>query len=117
MSPDYAADNTGQTTLLEQIARRLGEVYRRSAGWASPEVHWGDRDDPDERLQNAQRLNWLAVADECIRQMRFTALVTIAECEEAVGAAGGTIHLNVPALIAKVALMDPENPAPEGWKQ
>lgn len=58
-------------SLREELARRLGLVYRTKAGWQSPEVHWGDRDEEGARVHNANRLLFLEMADECIRQMEW----------------------------------------------
>jgi len=89
----------------EGLARRLGYVYRKTSGWQEPEVHWGDRDGEDERDQNAQRLTWLRVADECIRQMEWARKGWL----ERIDSNGSRFYMTAP----------PQSPltlAPDDWK-
>ena len=90
-------------TLQEQLARRLGYVYRLTHGWQEPEVHWGDRGTITETTYHnvwAEQAVWLKVADECIRQMEWAA-------------ANGFNHCCSRGLHNP---LDPMTLAPEDWK-
>lgn len=96
--------------LREKLARRLGTAYRTAAGWQEPDVHPGDRPSDTARghvVNLQQQAVWLAVADECIRQMEWAFNQgASARCPYDCKGCRICADMDAPAL----------TPAPEDWR-